>query len=53
MFWCRPFVMQAPKDANMSQSEFQFAYGRDGTLAHAVERIFGALAATRGEIAWR
>jgi len=53
MFWCRPYVMQALKDANLSQLEFTTGYGRDGTLAHAVERIFGALAASRGEIRWR
>src|SRR5579884_203 len=49
MFWCRPYVMQALKDANLSKFKFTTGYGRDGTLAHAVERIFGALAASRGE----
>lgn len=53
MFWCRPFVMQTLKDARLSHLEFDTGYGRDGTLAHAVERIFGALAASRGEIRWR
>lgn len=53
MFWCRPYVMQALKDAKLRQDEFQFAYGHDGTLAHALERVFGALAASRGEIHWR
>ena len=53
MFWCRPYVMQALKDANLRQDEFVFPYAIDGTLAHAVERIFGALAASRGEIYWR
>ena len=53
MFWCRPYVMQALKDAGIRQDEFVCAYGFDGTLAHAIERIFGALAASRGEIFWR
>ena len=48
-----PYILQALKDARIRQSEFQFAYGLDGTLAHAVERVFGALAASRGEIYWR
>ena len=41
MFWCRPFVFQALKDAGLDQAEFPAGYTRDGTLAHAVERIFG------------
>lgn len=53
MFWCRPYVMQALKDAKITQDEFVFAYGHDGTLAHALERVFGGLAASRGEIYWR
>lgn len=53
MFWCRPYVMQRLKDAGLSQAEFKVAYGRDGTLAHAIERIFGALATERGELYWR
>lgn len=53
MFWCRPYVMQRLKDAGFQQHEFKVAYGRDGTLAHAVERIFGALARERGELYWR
>jgi hypothetical protein len=32
---------------------FTTGYGRDGTPAHAMERIFGALAASRGEMRWR
>lgn len=53
MFWCRPYILQALKDAKITQDEFVFAYGHDGTLAHAIERVFGALAASRGEIHWR
>ena len=53
MFWCRAFVMQALKDAGLRHLKFDTGYGRDGTLVHAVERIFGALPASRGKIRWR
>jgi hypothetical protein len=45
--------MQALTDAGLNQAEFPAPYGRDGTLAHAVERVFGALAYSRGETYWR
>jgi len=53
MFWCRPYIFQALLDAGINQMDFTCAYGLNGTLAHAIERVFGALAASRGEIAWR
>jgi lipopolysaccharide biosynthesis protein len=53
MFWCRTYIMQRLMAAGLNQREFVVPYGRDGTLAHAIERIFGALARSGGEMYWR
>jgi len=53
MFWCRSAVMQALKDVGLRQEEFHEGYARDGTLAHAMERVFTALARSVGNVYWR
>ena len=48
MFWCRTWVLQALNNAGLRQDEFEEGYAADGTLAHAVERVLGAIARSRG-----
>ena len=50
MFWCRPAVMQRLKDSGLRQDEFEEGYANDGTLAHGVERLFGAIARSQGTL---
>lgn len=42
MFWCRPHVLQPWLDQHLSYTDFtqNSAMERDGTLAHAFERLF-------------
>jgi len=50
MFWCRPCVLQPIIDCGLSQKDFEPGYAKDGLLAHAMERVFGILAARHGRI---
>ena len=53
MFWCRPYVLGEFRRVGLTQAEFPEGYAGDGTLAHAAERVFGALARSRGRIVGR
>lgn len=50
MFWCRPWVLRRFIDAGLRQDEFPYGYAGDGTLAHAAERVFGAVARSGGRL---
>jgi glycosyltransferase involved in cell wall biosynthesis len=54
MFWARPAALKPFFDANLTLGDFQAdTYGRqvDGTMAHAIERLF-YVAAERAGFAW-
>ena len=53
MFWCRSSIFAALQRAGIDPGEFPGGYARDGTLAHAFERVFGVLARDRGIIVGR
>ncbi|MGL4488056.1 MAG: glycoside hydrolase family 99-like domain-containing protein [Rhizobiaceae bacterium] len=49
MFWFRPAALEALSKAKFSDADFGVELGRvDGTLAHAMERVFGIISATSG-----
>jgi lipopolysaccharide biosynthesis protein len=49
MFWARPEVLLPLADLGLAAEEFGPETGAvDGTLAHAVERYLGVLAADQG-----
>lgn len=49
MFWLRPTALRSLLDAHLETAEFELETGQlDGTLAHAVERIFGLAALADG-----
>lgn len=48
MFWCRSEILQRVKESGLSQNDFPPGWTFDGTLAHAMERVFGYLAWDRG-----
>jgi lipopolysaccharide biosynthesis protein len=43
IFWCRSEIMNEIKKLNLSSNNFESSNKLDGQLAHAIERIFGAL----------
>jgi lipopolysaccharide biosynthesis protein len=49
MFWLRPAALRLLLDAHLDVADFEAEAGQiDGTLAHAVERIFSLTASTGG-----
>jgi lipopolysaccharide biosynthesis protein len=49
MFWLRPAALRLLLDAHLEVAEFETEAGQlDGTLAHAVERVFSLAAAAAG-----
>lgn len=49
MFWLRPAALRLLLDAHLEVAEFEAETGQlDGTLAHAIERVFSLTAATGG-----
>jgi lipopolysaccharide biosynthesis protein len=49
MFWLRPAALRLLLDAHLEVAEFEAEAGQlDGTLAHAVERVFSLAAAAAG-----
>jgi lipopolysaccharide biosynthesis protein len=49
MFWLRPAALRLLLDAHLEVVEFEAEAGQlDGTLAHAVERLFSLAAAAGG-----
>lgn len=49
MFWARTAALRPVLDAHLRPSEFEREQGQiDGTLAHALERVFGAAAVAAG-----
>ena len=46
MFWLRPTALRLLLDAHLEVADFEAEVGQlDGTLAHAVERVFSLAAA--------
>ena len=49
MFWLRPAALRLLLDAHLEVAEFEAEAGQlDGTLAHAVERVFSLTASAGG-----
>ncbi len=49
MFWLRPAALRLLLDAHLEVAEFETEAGQlDGTLAHAVERVFSLSASAGG-----
>jgi lipopolysaccharide biosynthesis protein len=49
MFWLRPAALRLLLDAHLEVTEFEAETGQlDGTLAHAIERVFSLAAAAAG-----
>jgi hypothetical protein len=49
MFWMRANILQKIADLNLSPNDFQEEFGqRDGTVAHAIERILGIVPTLMG-----
>lgn len=49
MFWLRPAALRALLDAHLERAEFEVEAGQlDGTLAHAIERVFSLSASAGG-----
>ena len=49
MFWLRPAALRLLLDAHLEVAEFEAEAGQlDGTLAHAIERVFSLSASAGG-----